>query len=137
MEKAVFNLENYCFSDIQLHLANLEEETTLSLNFEPQGVFDTEKKQFTLVLIFQAIAEKSQRTIVDVKCEADFVFKDPISFEDIPSYFYPNSIAIVFPYIRAMVSTITLQANIQRPIVIPTMNLSSLQEQLRNRVEIQ
>ena len=44
MEKAVFNLENYCFSDIQLHLANLEEETTLSLNFEPQGVFDKQKK---------------------------------------------------------------------------------------------
>lgn len=47
-----------------------------------------------------------------------------------PSYFYRNSIAIVFPYIRAFISTVTLQANIP-PIILPTMNLTSLEIPLK------
>ncbi|EXZ22215.1 pretranslocase subunit SecB family protein, partial [Bacteroides fragilis str. S13 L11] len=49
---------------------------------------------------------------------------------EIPNFFYPNSIAILFPYVRAFVSTLTLQANI-KPILLPTLNLSSLQDTLR------
>ena len=44
--------------------------------------------------------------------------------------FISNSIAILFPYVRAFVSTLTLQANI-KPILLPTLNLSSLQDILR------
>ena len=56
--------------------------------------------------------------------------KDKIEFNDIPGFFYPNSIAILFPYIRAFVSTLTLQANVT-PIVLPTLNLTNLQEKLK------
>ena len=136
MEKAVFNLQNYCFSNIQLHLANLENEDTLNLAFNPRGIFEASKKNFKLIFDFKAVAEKSGATIVDVTCEANFQFRDAVSFEEIPLYFYSNSIAILFPYVRAMVSTLTLQANIVRPIVLPTMNLTSLQELLRNQVEV-
>ncbi len=65
-----------------------------------------------------------------IKCIAIFEFEDKINFEDIPSYFYINSIAILFPYVRAFVSTVTLQANIP-PIVLPTMNISSLGKPLK------
>lgn len=49
--------------------------------------------------------------------------------------FYANSIAIVFPYIRAFISTVTLQANLVSPILLPTMNLTSLGERLMNNTK--
>lgn len=136
MEKAAFNLQEYCFTNIQLHLSDLDDENTLSLFFDPRGIFEEEKKLFKLIFEFNAVAEKSGSAIVEVTCEADFQFREAISFEEIPSYFFSNSIAIVFPYVRAMVSTLTLQSNMKRPIILPTMNLSSLQDQLRSQVEI-
>ncbi len=136
MEKAVFNLQDYCFTNIQLRLSDLEDENTLSLGFEPRGIFEEEKKLFKLIFDFKAVAEKSGKVVAEVTCEADYQFRDAISFEEIPLYFFSNSIAIVFPYLRAMVSTLTLQSNMKRPIILPTMNLSSLQDQLRSQVEI-
>lgn len=73
---------------------------------------------------------------MSVVCNATFMFKDEISFEDIPPYFFANSIVIIFPYVRAFVSTVSLQSN--RPaIVLPTMNLSSLQDELKNNTVCQ
>lgn len=42
--------------------------------------------------------------------------------------------AILFPYIRAFVSTVTLQANVM-PILLPTVNLSSLESRLRENTK--
>lgn len=64
-----------------------------------------------------------------------FTFEDNISKNDIPDYFYPNSFAIIFPYIRAFVSTISLQANVQ-PVVLPTINLMGLTDSLKNKTEV-
>lgn len=58
-----------------------------------------------------------------------------ITIADIPEYFYPNSLAIVFPYVRAFVSTITLQANVQ-PVVLPTINLMGITEELKEQTTV-
>ena len=55
---------------------------------------------------------------------------------EIPDFFYPNSLAIIFPYIRAFVSTLTLQANV-RPIVLPTVNLMGLTDMLRKETTVE
>jgi preprotein translocase subunit SecB len=68
-------------------------------------------------------------------CKARFVFREPVLLEEIPDYFYLNSIAILFPYVRAFVSIITLQANIN-PLMLPTMNLASLQETLKKNTNV-
>ncbi|CAM4366664.1 hypothetical protein AQBE111736_13510 [Aquirufa beregesia] len=38
--------------------------------------------------------------------------------------------AILFPYLRAFISLVTLQINIP-PLILPTLNLSSLEADLR------
>ncbi|MBQ2321387.1 MAG: protein-export chaperone SecB, partial [Bacteroidales bacterium] len=45
-----------------------------------------------------------------------------------------NSVAIIFPYIRAFVSTISLQANVN-PIVLPTINLTGLTGELKRQTK--
>ena len=134
MEKALFSLRDYSFPILKIDFSSLGNEDTLSLFFDPSGIFKEKDKTFELNFKFQAKAGK--KSIVEVTCVAIFEFNDIISFEDIPNYFFSNSIAILFPYIRAMVGTLTLQSNFPKPIVLPVMNLTSLQEQLRKQVEI-
>ena len=57
------------------------------------------------------------------------------SFKDIPDFFNANSIAIVYPFIRAFVSTITLQAGL-RLLVLPILNLNSLSATLKEQTTV-
>ena len=67
---------------------------------------------------------------MEVHCVAEYSFQKEIEFADIPPYFYSNSIAILFPYVRAFISNLSLQANFP-PMILPTMNLSDLGEELK------
>ncbi len=68
-------------------------------------------------------------------CVSQFQFAESLKLEDIPPYFYVNSIAIIFPYVRAFISTVTLQSNIP-PIVLPTMNLTELAVPLKKNTKL-
>ena len=68
--------------------------------------------------------------IISVGSVARFSFSSLMKFEDIPDYFYSNSVAILFPYMRAFVSTVSLQSNIP-PLILPTLNLTKLGETLK------
>ena len=131
MDKAAFSLEVYSFNKVNL---DFDENTKneLQINFKPSGLFrQTELDSlYELKIIFSATDKDSQKNMVEIECNATFRFATRIEFNDIPSYFYANSIAILFPYIRAFISTVTLQANFP-PFVLPTMNLSSLATPLR------
>jgi len=82
----------------------------------------------------QQIDPSTISTAIEVLVEAKFSFRDVDRLEDIPDYFYPNAIAILFPYVRAFVSTLTLQANMPA-LVIPTMNLTALKDDFKNNTK--
>ena len=126
-ERAVFSLTGYLFDEIALNLHNIKPNSEIDMKFSPSGNFDPEKNVFTLQFAFDALSEGA--AVVHVNCVATFEFRDPVSFDGIPDFFYGNCIAILFPYIRSMVSTLTLQANIN-PMILPTMNLISLKDAL-------
>lgn len=132
MNKAAFSLVKYKFDKV---LINLEKQLSkeIEIKFEPVGVFrKDEASTFELTFTFIAFTEKPEDPFISIRCIAFFKFEDNISFEQIPDYFYTNSIAILFPFVRAFVSSITLQANILPPIILPTWNLESLATPLKN-----
>lgn len=135
METAIFSLENYIFDKIELDVQNIKAGDSISLSFSPIGNYDQKVNIFELRFTFNASVPSKENPIVHVSCNAKFKFKNNITFEELPSFFFSNSIAILFPYIRAMVGTLTLQANIP-PIVLPTMNLTSLSQQLKDNTTI-
>lgn len=47
---------------------------------------------------------------------------------DKPNKFIPNAIAIMYPYIRAIVSTYTASANVN-PLILPAININKLIEE--------
>jgi len=134
MEQAKFSFKGFRILDAELHFAKVA--GNLNLQFYPEGLFDADTHQYHLHLSFRAINDNSDNdVIVQIESMAFFQMEDTVTkVEEIPTYFYANSIAIVFPYLRAFVSTLTLQSN-AKPIVLPTMNLSSLEAELRRNTQ--
>lgn len=129
MKKAAFSLNEYRFEKVEIDFSK-KTSNDLKILFEPTGKFISKDSSYELNFTFIAHNESPDTSFVKITCISTFKFEDKISFEEIPSYFYRNSIAIIFPYIRAFISTVTLQANIP-PIILPTMNLSSLETPLK------
>jgi preprotein translocase subunit SecB len=67
--------------------------------------------------------------------KATFSFDQDLELKDIPDYFYRNSLGIIYPYLRAFVSTITFQANLKPPMILPLFNLTELERSFRENVE--
>lgn len=136
-EKALFSLVGYRFTKSLLDLSNMPNADNISLLFEPSGVFYTESKRFDMTFRFSATSSDSQKEsiAIEVIVNAQFVFKNIEKLEDIPDFFYPNAIAIIFPYVRAFVSTLTLQANVS-PLIIPTMNLVALKDNFKQNTHL-
>ena len=137
--QAAFSFKGFHFDKVKMDFSVLQ-GNDLRLDIEPQGTFYSEDKTFELFFRFSAIAvgqdeSETGQNVLEVNCVSSFEFKNVETVEDIPDYFFANSLAIVFPYVRAFVSNITLQANI-RPLVLPTLNLSGLQDQLRNNMTV-
>lgn len=132
MEKAQFKLDNFVFNKAELDFTK-RKSGELVLKFTPNGRFLFANKNYELNLLFTA-SDPDGDDVVSVNCLATFSFQNVIELKDIPDFFYANSIAIIFPYIRAFVSTLTLQANIP-PIVLPTLNLSQLRTILRDNTQ--
>lgn len=131
MQKAAFSIDKYVFDKVIIDLAN-NISKDIDLSFETKGVFFEKDSKYEL--IFSVTAFNEDKTIenpfVFVQCIGLFNFESVSTFEDIPDFFYRNCIAILFPYLRAYVSVVTSQANIPG-IILPTLNLTSLEGDLR------
>lgn len=122
MEKAVFSMKEYRFTKVAMDFSE-PLQGSLELEIHPRGEHYLEDKEY--VLYFDFLAKSEAKAVFRVTCRAVF----ELTSDGLPEFFYANSIAIIFPYVRAFISTVSLQANVPS-IVLPTMNLSSLRETL-------
>lgn len=135
MDAAKFQLTNYFFNKLELNF-DQQTPTDININFDVKGEFDTSNSLFDLHFNFTAFPESEKTNVfINVNCVGTFKIEDVNSLEDIPSYFYPNAIAILFPYLRSSVSILTVQANI-KAMVLPTYNLTDLGEPLRTNTTV-
>jgi preprotein translocase subunit SecB len=130
MNKAAFSLDHYFFSKVKMDLSDVQSKNDVNISFLPSGVFDNETSKFYLSLIFKAKYKNKRTNFIEIDCKATYKFSQIISLDEIPPFFFVNCIAIIFPYVRAYISTVSLQANVS-PIVLPTMNLTDLAEPLK------
>lgn len=130
-KRASFSIDKYYFDQVHINMNNRTSDK-LFVDFQPSGIFNTGNKQYTLTFNFtaQSSDKKEIKPFVEVNCVGVFIFKEVNTIDDIPEFFYRNSIAILFPFMRAYVSMVTNQANVN-PIMLPTLNLSSLETPLK------
>lgn len=136
MKKANFSLENIVYDRVVIESTNLPMDS-IDINFLPSGIFNSKKQTFDLKLVFTAYDEKSgiENSFISLTLTSTFQFVNVSNKEQIPEYFYDNSIAMVFPYIRAFVTSIVFQANLKRKIILPTMNLVGIGQSLELNTE--
>lgn len=134
MNKAAFSLDNYFFKKVLIDLS-LNKSDEFGIDFQPSGEFNEENSTYELFFTFKAKNKDEKKPFIQIDCVSQFQFSESLKLEEIPPYFYVNSIAIIFPYVRAFISTVTLQSNIP-PIVLPTMNLTELAAPLKKNTKL-
>ncbi len=129
-----FQFENFLINKSLFELGDSTDISDLSIGFRPSGKLDIENQMFNLELaVF--ISDSSEVFKVEIEAVGFFTF-DNIDKDSLTSFLYHNAPAILFPYIRAYISSLTTLSGI-KPIVLPTLNLSNLKDDLeKNIVEI-
>ena len=131
---ATFTLKSYRFLQVSMDFET-QEGATLSVSFDPNGEYCKATGEYKLRLITRVSSEEKE--FISTTLQVVFGFTEPIELSEIPDYFYPNCMAIVFPYVRSFLSTLSLQANVP-PIILPIINFSDLQGVLkRNTKEVE
>lgn len=135
MPKAAFSIINYYFDKVNVDMDNKPANNELSISFDTTGVFKSQESNYEITFVVEVV-NNEQKPLVKIQCRGVFQIHDVHSGPEIPDFFYNNSIAILFPYVRSYISIVTTQANLPG-IILPTLNLSSLGEQLKKNTKIE
>ena len=134
-ENAPFSLDTYTVNRFSFQRPSPDEDAKVNMFFDAQGVYSEDTGRFILSLDFEAVGDNDEKTkVTEVSMDATFSFPDKPKLEELPTYFYRNSIAIVFPYLRSFISTLTIQAQ-GKAFIVPIMNLSILEGVLRENTK--
>lgn len=101
-----------------------------SIRIDPSGIL--EKDIFKLKLETY-VEEKNKCYSVYVSMVGVFKFKGKA--EDIYSFFTLNAPAILFPYVRSYISSLTSVSGVDT-VIIPTLNLTKLKEELEANIKV-
>ncbi len=117
------------------HIERLKPEEIGSMNFDidVHGYIYSKDNTFQLDLIAKVSDDKEVFNAL-VHGVGIFEFEN-LDDENIDSYFYLNAPAILFPYIRAYVTSLTALSGLN-PITLPTLNLENLKEKLKDNTEL-
>lgn len=127
-----FQFENFIINKSLFELGKNSEVSDLSVGFRPSGKLDLENQRFNLELsVF--ISDSSEAFKVEIDSVGFFTFMN-IEKDNLSSFLYYNAPALLFPYIRAYISSLTTLSGI-KPIVLPTLNLSNLKDDLEQNIE--
>jgi preprotein translocase subunit SecB len=132
MENSGFQFKGFLIKK-SLIAINSTEDLDLSIKFNPTGLLDKKNATFKLLLDI-IISEKNNELNIEVSSEGTFSYND-LSDEKLNSFLYLNAPAILFPYLRAYITSLTALSGVS-PIVLPTLNLSGLKNDLEKNVKI-
>lgn len=101
----------------------------INIEITPSGI--KEGNLFKLTLDTK-VKNESGTLNINVVMIGEFEFKD-ISEEKLGAYFVLNAPAIMFPYIRSYISTLSSLSGIPT-IILPTLNMTSLAKELSENI---
>jgi preprotein translocase subunit SecB len=128
---ADFRLNGYRVIKSNIELKGNElYDTEFSVNIKPSGI---KHNEFFHLKLEVSVKDKKEIYSVFLLMVGDFEFNANIDIEDIPDYFLTNAPAILFPYVRAYISSLTSISGITT-VIIPTLNLTFLKEELSKNI---
>jgi len=134
-DKTAFNFKKFRVSNFSFNEAGPDHKG-YDINFAPSGKYNEATGVFEVLLDFRATeADKEDEKIMNITSIAEFQMNPVCKFSDIPDHFFTNAIPIFFPYVRAFVSTLTLQAN-AKVIMLGLIKFTNVAEPLKQNTEI-
>lgn len=123
-----FRLKKYVIDKSIFDYNGEEINSERNIGFEVKGIIK-KNNLFELTLVTKIVDENKSLKIL-VRVIATYEFSSDITQKTLNDMFYKNAPAIIFPYVRAYVSSLTVLSGIDA-INIPTMNLTSIAEDLK------
>lgn len=130
MEDSKFQFKG--FHIVRSLIERNEEESSkkINLDFAPKGFINKNDSTFQLHLGVR-IEDENKSFLIEINAIANFVFENKEGLDNLSKFFYVNAPALLFPYIRAYISTLTNLSGFE-PINLPTLNMTRLGEDLKN-----
>lgn len=132
-QDTAFKLEDFMVINFSIDRKPVQ-SGDISFSLKPSGLVDIESNSVTLALAL-TLKDDNDSFNISMSALGIFQFKNIESKESIPEYFYINAPAIVFPYIRSYISTITSLSGLN-VVNLPTMNLTFLVDELKGNFEV-
>lgn len=110
---------------------SFERGTNLNISFNLSGQHFIQTNVFKLI-IETLVNNHKDELLIRIQSESLFNFSE-IPAENLMNYFIENAPAIVFPYIRAYIGTLTTQSGYPA-LLLPTLNLSNLSKSLEENI---
>lgn len=110
-----------------------EPSKKISLGFAPKGFINKKKSNFQLQLGIK-IEDENKSFNIEIKAVANYHFENREKLVNLEKFFFMNAPALLFPYIRAYISTLTNLSGFE-PINLPTLNMSGLGEDLKKNTK--
>ncbi|MCK5136252.1 MAG: protein-export chaperone SecB [Bacteroidales bacterium] len=125
VEKSAFQFKG--FQIVETHIVKKEGQEVsgnIHLDFNPRGKILKDQNLYKILLGI-TIHDDDESIKANVEAIGYFEFSDSIDQDTLDNLFYVNAPAILFPYIRAYISTLTNLSGIET-VTLPTINLSSI-----------
>jgi preprotein translocase subunit SecB len=129
MNNSTFNFLGYKIVRSLIEKNNNNSSIKLSLNFSPKGEISEMENKFNLFLRVD-IEDENKSFKIEVDAIANFGFESTDDIKNLDNFFFINAPAILFPYIRAYISTLTNLSGFPT-ITLPTLNMTSLGDDLK------
>lgn len=116
---------DYRVSKVEFYLNKTEKQSNeLNVEVSSDKEVDTELKNMLVELNVEIGDKEESPFFMSICLEGLFELSQDYLEYDI-NVFYSNALSILYPYVRAIVSTYTAGANI-KPVILPTINIKKM-----------
>lgn len=107
----------------------------IKIDFDTKAIVNQAASKYNL-FIETVISEENGKLNIRVASESFFNYDDQINIEELKEgLFTKNAPAIVFPYIRAYIASLTALSGVPT-LNLPTLNMTKLGEDLQSKIII-
>ncbi|MBP5456025.1 MAG: protein-export chaperone SecB [Paludibacteraceae bacterium] len=120
---AKFRFKEYKIVESQIS-TNPEEEASQNLNVEFEQTIGVNEEGNNMRLEMIAnINDENKVLVIRVKAQGFFEFDSDLNTKEKEKFFRTNAPAILFPYVRAYITTLSSLSGV-KPVILPTLNMS-------------
>ena len=128
-QNSTFKLDSFIITESQIFRKPVGKKMKFDLHIIPSGIIHEKSSVFELVLNV-SVSEKSERFKVNLEAHGLFSFKNVSDKIIISDMFFKNAPAIIFPYIRAYVTSLTALSGMEA-IILPVVSMWGMKEELQ------